>query len=921
MFRFTASNTKRRTALLAGSALIAAGLMAGQAVFAPNSAHADNECAPIGTDPGDNGATADSFSCDDPIGTYTGGVTYSSDGDLTVESTVNANEFGGAGIVLTGNGADSVTFNAGVEIEGRDLVGALVDIATDTGDIMVTTALVDADAHNASGVTHGIRAISTGGGGVTIQTSGVQATSGAAAGSIGIEAFSAGGDISITTTGSVLGRDYGMVLETSGAGGIVLDLTGSVNTSFGIAAINATAGTGGLSIISRSGSLQNNIIAVSTGGADLTFDGGSLSGSVDFSGVTGSGASLEFAGGATNTGRWLGATGVLSGLADTLTMSGIGQNTMLSTALLDFGDGADTFTLGANLSIANGSAALLFGAGADIFDISGDLTVGTGALIDLGVGADEVDVSGGVEMTAATLDFGAGADAFDVSGSLIVTDTMIEFGADADTFTLSGAFNASGATALTDLETFDNAGVVLLGWSNSNGTDGFADDILSMASGTYTGVGGAGLVVDVFLDSAQQAGCDAPTGAADCFDLRGASTAGETLVRLNTVTGDAIDGAYTPAGITIVDVEGGGTSAAEHFVLDPASVGYGMVPVWGDAIVRPGLFVYDLQYDAAEQRHIVVGVPKSEALEYAVLGSAAHSIWHMTSEAVTDRQSDLRAGLDGALWMRATGDYTRRSMETTFDSYVETDGLDTSYKLYAGSVVGGMDIFAGRGESYQYVVGGQLGYVGSSFDVDRQTSSGSMKGATGGLYASVWGDAFFVDGTLNLNMLTLDHSSPELGAQTNTFLNSVGLSAEGGLRAGLTERVFVEPLATLAYVRTQFEEISLQGGEIKPSDARSLRGALGLRLGADMSSENLGVSYFLTGRAWNEFEGESGGVIRNEGPDAPYLDDFSGGFGEAEAGVNLYNEANTLSGYLTTGVKFKDGYDAINLSAGVRMRW
>ena len=81
------------------------------------------------------------------------------------------------------------------------------------------------------------------------------------------------------------------------------------------------------------------------------------------------------------------------------------------------------------------------------------------------------------------------------------------------------------------------------------------------------------------------------------------------------------------------------------------------------------------------------------------------------------------------------------------------------------------------------------------------------------------------------------------------------------------------------------------------------------------------MSYFVTGRAWNEFDGETDGVVHNPGVDLPFADELTGSFGEAEAGLSLHNDANTLSGFLTSGVKFKDGYNAVNLSLGVRLAW
>ena len=67
--------------------------------------------------------------------------------------------------------------------------------------------------------------------------------------------------------------------------------------------------------------------------------------------------------------------------------------------------------------------------------------------------------------------------------------------------------------------------------------------------------------------------------------------------------------------------------------------------------------------------------------------------------------------------------------------------------------------------------------------------------------------------------------------------------------------------------------------------------------------------------------GASGGVVGNPGVGLPFADEFSGAFGEAEAGVNVHSASGALTGFLTSGVKFKDGYSAVNLALGVRMAW
>src|SRR5690606_32225653 len=186
---------------------------------------------------------------------------------------------------------------------------------------------------------------------------------------------------------------------------------------------------------------------------------------------------------------------------------------------------------------------------------------------------------------------------------------------------------------------------------------------------------------------------------------------------------------------------------------------------------------------------------------------------------------------------------------------------------------------------------------------------------------SLWNSRAFLDAALNINGLTLDYDTPGLGSKTNTFLNSVGLRLDAGTRMPLTEVIYVEPLASFAFARTGFEEISLFGGEVKPEDSKTARGALGVRVGGDYSGSAVNASYYVTGRAWDEIEGKSAGSVVNPGAPLAFMDDASGAFGEAEAGLSLFNDANTLSGFASTGVKWKDGYSAIDLSLGLRMAW
>jgi hypothetical protein len=563
--------------------------------------------------------------------------------------------------------------------------------------------------------------------------------------------------------------------------------------------------------------------------------------------------------------------------------------------------------------------ASVFGGGDDTLTFASDLQT-----VAPGIVQDKV-------LAGASINFGAGNDLLDVHTALDVGDlsnvgAMLDFGTGSDTVNNSGALSIDGPVTFANLEAFNNSGVLYLGANQINGLIDFsngdtaADDVLSMPGATFTGSGLSRIVAAAHFDSSTQVGCSNPTGAADCLYLPGGTTAGSTLLTLINAGADATQGGFNPVGVTVVDVNGG-TSHASDFTLDPNSEGYVVDPRYGGVIRRPGLFVYSLRYDAATQRHIVVGLPRSETMEYAMLGSAAQSVWHMTTDTVNNRQTDLRASSEGEVWMRASGEYSKRDVSTAVTSLSETFTFDDSFKQYAGTIMGGMDFAHGEGDGYSWVLGGQIGYVSSSFDLDASPSSGRLTGATGGVYGSYWSDRLFVDGTVNSNFLTLDYDAPGLGSKTNTWVRSVGAQLDSGMRFMVTDTVFAEPLATFAFAHTTFEELSLAGGEVKPADADSRRAALGLRVGADLLGGPLNVRYYASGRAWHEFAGKYRGIVANPGLDVPLTDDASGSFGEANAGISVFNDDHTATGFLDAGAKFGDGYSAVDLNLGMRMRW
>ncbi len=823
--------------------------------------------------------------------TYANGITYDATSTLVVTKTnTGVTTVTNNGVNLTATGSAGILWDStlGGVTGGTGTAGPVIDALTENGSIVIDTNAVTGTA---AGVTHGIRARSTGNGAITItRTTGVVSGSNATTGIAGIEAVTNGGAINITAGGATNGTLRGIFAQTSGAGVINITTAGAgVNATAGIAAIETVAGTG-ITTINLTGSVNGGpgaairATSASTNASAVRVQGttGTLGGYVDFSGVTAGGTAINLSGG-----NWsVSGTSMFTGFNDTVTVAA-GSMTLSDNAAMQFGAGNDSLTVS-----------------------SGTQTWNAGSQVQFGSGSDSLTLNGRVRMLGATIGFGGDAgDTMNFGGTMVMDGLTVQ---GVQTFNLSGLIIMGGGRTGTG----NNPPI---DYVNS---DDKADDVLVVTGGTFTGLEGARILMDVRMEAdSVQAGCATLTGAADCLDLRGASTAGRTLLTINSLSPGAAQGAYAATGITLVDVAGSGTSAAGHFALDPNSEGHTVDRTFGEIIARPGLIGYGLRYDAANQRHVLAGLPRADVLDYSVLGGATHSIWHMTAEAVTDRQADLRALSEGSIWVRVTNDHAKRDQVTEFVSFGETFAQDVSYSLDATTLMAGMDLVQGSGDGVHHTVGVQAGYVTASADLSVGTSNADFTGATAGLYGGLWSDRWYLDGALNLNLLAVNHNSFGLGSKTNTRTESLGAKAEGGYRLRFGEGWFAEPMATVAWVTSRFEELSLAGGEIKPDDATSLRGALGVRLGADITGEILQGRYFVTGRLWSETDGQSDVTVSNPGEPFSLEDEFSGTFRELEIGLALGNKSDTLSGFISAGLKDKRDYDAVNISAGFRLNW
>jgi hypothetical protein len=992
-------STRRRIALLAGSSLtmaMAAIVLTPSAVQAQTVAcvamplPADDPPAGNGT-----GSVILDASTYDPGITcgYTGvGASVETNGPLTVSTT------GGVpgdplvnGINLSATGASTINWDSsdGAITASAATNGPVIEALSASGAISIRTGAIarqsSPTASAGNSITDGIHASSSAGGAINIVTQGEVNIASSTQGDAGIQATTAGA-ITINA-GVVTGRLYGINAHSTGGGAVSVTTAGRVwdSTSFGDTAIWARSTAGNGSVHVNITNVDNaavigrlyGIRAQASGTGALTIDHtggirGSGANAVAMDIVAGTGlVTVNGVGNQAMIGYFEGAAGrtalradydgnALFNLNQIRTSPGSNWGVDLSTTA----GTTTTINLADRMITGSGERSLRLRGGADlVFNVTG-LMQGRADLTDAGqveinlMGTGRWRTSGEISLGAAgdTLTIGADAYFSAVESSAPLFDiTQIAFGGGDDLLTNAGLLVVGDSVAtnpgsdrsvqydlrLLDLERFENTGLILMGTDNADFathlSDLSNDDLLFMSGTTFVGGTGSLVVLDADLN-ATQSSCDSAlrssvTGAlpaADCIRIEDGATEGVTALRVNEmVPGDR--GSFGE--IVLVDVSGG-TSASGHFVLDPQSSGYSAA---NGGVIDKGFFIYPLVYDAETQQHKLVGTVGQNALQFPIMGQAAHDLWRLSTGSWLGRQADLRGGLEegvgGGVWLRVSTEFADRDVTQTVLSAGNPISFDNTHIQSSYAVTGGFDLISGSAGDSAWVVGLTAGYAHAGLDFDASPNAMRLDGWTGGGYASFISGGWYVDATVTGNKLELEGDVPGLNlfpssTMVDTALMSVGGQVETGWRFNVMEAAFVEPLAGVSHVRTRFDDLSIAADDpLRPplvlefDDPTSLRGNVGARFGLDQDYGVARVQYSLLARFWNEFEDESRVVAYNTGADATMIDEFTGQYSEFGVGASLWALDGVVSGFVNVGGKFGDDYTSQTLAAGVRVNW
>ncbi|MFZ5675544.1 MAG: autotransporter domain-containing protein, partial [Pseudomonadota bacterium] len=111
------------------------------------------------------------------------------------------------------------------------------------------------------------------------------------------------------------------------------------------------------------------------------------------------------------------------------------------------------------------------------------------------------------------------------------------------------------------------------------------------------------------------------------------------------------------------------------------------------------------------------------------------------------------------------------------------------------------------------------------------------------------------------------------------------------------------------------------GGSVEFEDETSVRGRLGLRLGADYAHDGVILTPDVTASLWQSFTGDNTvTVFAPLTPESDVSDDPGETVGDVSLGFSV-TDPNGWSGFLRGNYQFAEDYEAISGNAGVRYSW
>jgi hypothetical protein len=796
----------------------------------------------------------------------------------------------GTALANIGNASTNGAYSRAVDVQSTN-GNAIANVGAATTQGAYSTAVRVRGATGASATTSSVRTygiysdginVVASNGPVTITNNGSVRTSGFD--SYGI--FAAGnGAVAVSGSGTVATTgNAGIGIYATSSGGPVTVSTGAVTTT------GATAA--GIVALANAGTATVTSGAVSTTGADAIAIGArGISASVTANGtVTRTGALGPLSPAAAIGVQ--GTNGSASANVGTVTASGTGLSAVLAAATTTAGvtvrtggvitgnvDGIN-ITSGTGSTIANGGT-INTGTGYAIRATGGPAAIANSGTINGRVllsAANDSLVNSGIFNATQSSDFGAGTDSFTNSGTV---------------FVLPGATTAA-TIAFTGLESFANSGTVDL-------RNGHTGDVFNLGNAAFTGSGSSTLGLDVQLGGA--------TPTADRL-VAGPTTGSTRIVLNNMTTGVPL---LNPG---VIVVQGGAGSNAGAFTLANGSMTYGFV-------------TYGLAFNATTNAFSLVGAPSASAYRTLKLAEGARNLWYKSADAWSGHMADLRDAAwrsDAAstpsshLWMQMYGAADqRRNATQSFSAFGTVGSADLRYLQddFGGQI--GYD-FGSAKPSGGLTFGVTGGYLNSSLNFYGTADRVTYNAANVGIYAAYVAGGLFMNALGKYDHYWLDTHLGGLGNERHLNGNGYGGQAEVGFRFGGKTGFFAEPVASIAYVRTDLDSLNVPGFSFGFDDRNGVRGKAGLRVGSTMEIAGTPAQVYASGMAVHEFQGRDRVDLASGGQSLTFVNDRIGTYGQGTVGISI-GSPNGVSGFLEGYADYGEDYRGGGGRGGLRVRF
>jgi outer membrane autotransporter protein len=233
----------------------------------------------------------------------------------------------------------------------------------------------------------------------------------------------------------------------------------------------------------------------------------------------------------------------------------------------------------------------------------------------------------------------------------------------------------------------------------------------------------------------------------------------------------------------------------------------------------------------------------------------------------------------------------------------------------------GIDFPVLLGPQSAFILGVLGGYMNSTVAFKNSTtnSNATYRGGTVGAYATFLHGGFFADLLFKADLLDMKFNNDVLGANSANIAN-YGAHLDVGYRFPVWATAFVEPLASVEYVRSEFGNLVVPGSVVRFGNDDTTRGRLGLRFGATSNFGTVRVEPSVTGSVWHRFSGDNPATVTSAGVGFGFTDRTTDKtYGEVGAMLNIF--AGNASGFVKADVRFGEKLFGAGGKIGVRYQW